>query len=73
MKTKDHKWYKDKIRKLKKDKKQIQKDMASNPFSSPKDRKKVADDAKREKRAFKRAEKQNWQKEVEKALENDDI
>ena len=73
MKNKDSNWYDQKIKKLKKAKKELQIAMRKASYVRSKDRKKVADNAKREKRAYKRAEKQNWKETVKNEIEKGDI
>jgi hypothetical protein len=77
-KRKNKDWYDNKIGSIKRRKRALTKSVADGEFGLDdgykrnSEIKKIKDDLKREKRAAKRAEKQNWKEEVEEILNKDE-
>ena len=73
MKNKDDSWYEQKIQELKKEKKQREEAMRKSAFVTSKDRKQVAEEARKKKRSLKRALKQNLKKMIQNEIDSMDI
>lgn len=73
--NKDHNWYKERLKELKEEKKEVLKTVKKHGGENSgkvKSRKQLTQDFKREQRSFKRAEKQNWKKKVRDQIDGDE-